>query len=85
MQKPTALAIKKQVSAEVGELLRQANVEPTSGSVSKSKSSKRTTDLAQLIFKSTRKAKRHISEEKTSHFDEEEGEESGFYQEYFNI
>jgi len=36
MQRPTALAIKEQVSTEVGELLRQANVELTSGSVSKS-------------------------------------------------
>ena len=79
MQKPTALAIKEQVSAEVGELLRKANEEPTSRSVSESKSSKRTPDLAQLISKSTRDAKRHTSEEKASLFEEEEGEESGFY------
>ena len=48
MQKPTALAIKEQVSAEVGVLMRNANEEPTSRSVSHStsKSSKRTPDLA---------------------------------------
>ena len=86
MQKPTALAIKEQVSAEVGELLRQANAEPTSRNVSSSKSKKRTTDLAQLISKATKDAKRHAMEEKastldekTSNFEEEEGEESGFY------
>ena len=85
MQKPTALAIKEQVSAEVGELLRQANAEPTSRNVSSSKSKKRTTDLAQLISKATKDAKRHAMEEKastldenTSNFEEEEGEESGF-------
>ena len=78
MQKPTALAIKEQVSAEVGELLRKANEEPTSRSVSSSKSKKRTTDLAQLISKATKDAKRHALEEKTSGFEEEEGEESGY-------
>ena len=57
MQKPTALAIKEQVSAEVGEILCKANEEPTSRSVSESKSSNRTPDLAQLMSKSTRDAK----------------------------
>ena len=68
MQKPTALAIKEQVSAEVDELMRKANEESTSRSTSdnKSKSSKRTPDLAQLISKSTRDAKRHTTEEKSS-------------------
>ena len=85
MQKPTALAIKEQVSAEVGELLRKANEEPTSRSVSSSKSSKRTPDLAQLISKATRDTKRHAQEEKAENIEEEEGEESGFYKENFNI
>ena len=85
MQKPTALAIKEQVSAEVGEVLRKANEEPTSRSVSSSKSSKRTPDLAQLISKATRDTKRHAMEEKAASIEEEEGEESGFYKEYFNI
>ena len=80
MQKPTALAIKEQVSAEVDELMRKANEESTlrSTSKNKSKSSKRTPDLAQLISKSTRDATRHTTEEKTSFpEEEEEGEESG--------
>ena len=83
MQKPTALAIKEQVSAEVGELLRKANEEPTSRSVSSSKSSKRTPDLAQLISKATRDSKRQAQEEKVDEIEEEEGEESGFYKRKF--
>ena len=83
MQKPTALAIKEQVSAEVGELLRKANEEPTSRSVSSSRSSKRTPDLAQLISKATRDNKRQTQEEKVEHIEEEEGEESGFYLHFF--
>ena len=80
MQKPTTLAIKEQVSAEVCELLRQANEEPTSGKTSntKIKSGKRKNlDLAQLISKSTRDAKRHTKEENVSLQVEEEGEETG--------
>ena len=80
MQKPTALAIKEQVTAEVDEIMRRANEESTSRSISnnKSKSSKRSPDLAQLISKFTRDAKRHTTEEKTSFpEEEEEGEESG--------
>ena len=81
LQKPTALAIKEQVSAEVDELMRKANEESTSRSISDTKSkssSKRTPDLAQLISKSTRDAKRHTAENITSfQEEEEEGEESG--------
>ena len=83
MQKPTALAIKEQVSAEVDELMRKANEEPTSRSVSSSKSSKHTPDLAQLISKATRDTKRHAQEEKVDNVEEEEGEESGFYKRKF--
>ena len=60
--------------------MRKANEESTSRSISdkKSKSSKRTPDLAQLISKSTRDTKRHSAEEKRASFEEEEeGEESG--------
>ena len=85
MQKTTALARKEQVSAEVGELLRKANLEPTSRSVSSSKSSKRTPDLAQLISKATRDTKRQAQEEKAYNSEEEEGEESGFYKENFSV
>ena len=38
-----------------------------------------------MISKSTKDAKRHTSEEKASRYEEEEGEESGFYNEKFNI
>ena len=67
----------------MGELLRKANVEPTSRSVSSSKSSKRTPDLAQLISKATRDSKRQAQEEKVDEIEEEEGEESGFYKRNF--
>ena len=67
----------------MGELLRKANEEPTSRSVSSSKSSKRTPDLAQLISKATRDSKRQAQEEKVEHIEEEEGEESGFYKRKF--
>ena len=80
MQKPTTLAIKEQVSAEVCELLHQANEEPSSGKTSntKIKSGKRKNlDLAQLISKSTRDAKRHTKEENVSLQVEAEGEETG--------
>ena len=60
--------------------MRQANEEPTSGKTSntKIKSGKRKNlDLAQLISKSTRDAKRHTKEENVSLQVEEEGEETG--------
>ena len=60
MQKPTALAIKDQVSVEVDEKLRQVAMESTlkKRSNKKSKSNKRKPDLAQLISQSTWEARR---------------------------
>ena len=62
--------------------MRKANEESASKSISDTKSkssSKRTPDLAQLISKSTRDAKRHTAENITllQEEEEEEGEESG--------
>ena len=64
---------------EVDELMHKADKESTSKIPynNKSKSSKRKPDLAQLISKSTRDAKRHAKEENVSLQVEEEGEETG--------
>ena len=85
MQKPTALAIKEQVSVEVDEKLRKVASESTSKihSVTTSKSSKHKTGLAQLISKSSKDANCRMRSEATSEaatesvFDAEEGEEAG--------
>ena len=68
MKKPTALAIKEQVSVEVDELMGKASEESTSKILSdnQSKSSKHRPDLAQLISKSTKDAKRHTTFKITS-------------------
>ena len=67
MKKPTALAIKEQVSVEVDELMGKASEESTSKILSDNQNkSKHRPDLAQLISKSTKDAKRHTTFKITS-------------------
>ena len=80
MQKPTALAIKEQVSVEVDEKLRKVASESTSKipSAKKSKSNKHKTGLAQLISQSTKENKqRSEAAEMEASFEKEDGEEAG--------
>ena len=79
MQKPTALAIKEQVSVEVDEKLRQVASESTSKipSAKKSKSNTRTPGLAQLISKSSKETKARSEIAMDEKVEAEEGEEAG--------
>ena len=79
MQKPTALAIKEQVSVEVDEKLRQVASESTSKipSAKKSKSNTRIPGLAQLISKSSKETKARSEIAMDENVEAEEGEEAG--------
>ena len=79
MQKPTALAIKEQVSVEVDEKLRQVTSESTSKvpSAKKSKSNIRKPGLAQLISKLSKETKARSEAEVDQKLGTEEGEEAG--------
>ena len=79
MQKPTALAIKEQVSVEVDEKLRKVASESTSKipSAKKSKSNKHKTGLAQLISQSTKENKQRSEAAAMEASFEEDGEEAG--------
>ena len=79
MQKPTALAIKEQVSVEVDEKLRQVASESTSKipSAKKSKSNIRKPGLAQLISKLSKETKTRLEPAMDQNFEAEEGEEAG--------
>ena len=79
MQKPTALAIKEQVSVEVDEKLRQVASESTSKipSAKKSKSNIRKPGLAQLISKLSKETKARSEAEVDQNLGTEEGEEAG--------
>ena len=79
MQKPTALAIKEQVSVEVDEKLRQVASESTSKipSAKKSKSNIHKPGLAQLISKSSKETKTRSEAAMNQNFEAEEGEEAG--------
>jgi len=79
MQKPTALAIKEQVSVEVDEKLRQVASESTSKipSAKKSKSNIRKPGLAQLISKLSKETKTRSEAAMHQNFEAEEGEEAG--------
>ena len=78
-EKPTALAIKEQVSVEVDEKLRKVASESTSKilSATTSLSSKHKTGLAQLISKSLKETKTRSETATESLFETEEGEEAG--------
>ena len=79
MEKPTALAIKEQVSVEVDEKLRQVASESTSKipSAKKSKSNTRIPGLAQLISKSSKETKTRSEIAMDENIEAEEGEEAG--------
>ena len=79
MQKPTALAIKEQVSVEVDEKLRKVASESTSKipSAAKSKGNKCKTGLAQMITKSSKETKLKSDTASEAFVEEEEGEEAG--------
>ena len=79
MQKPTALAIKEQVSVELDEKLCKVAAESTSkiSSSTKRKCNKRKPGLAQMISKSSKETNTKLKSAHEPLIDAEEGEEAG--------